>query len=238
LQQGCESIAFPLISSGIYGYPKDQALQIAISAISEFLLNHEMNVHLVVYDKKAFRLSAKLFSAIERYIDDNYVEEHQNRAKNRVIEAYEYQQLEELQTIPQPSDSCPTAPALPHGKRRLEDVLEQLEESFPQRLLRLINEKGMTDVETYKRANIDRKLFSKIRSGKGYNPSRVTAIAFAIALELNLDETHDLLGKAGYTLSRSNKFDLIIEYFIEEGNYNIFEVNEALFAFDQGLIGG
>lgn len=238
LQHGCESIAFPLISSGIYGYPKDQALQIAISAISEFLLNHEMTVHLVVYDKKAFMLSAKLFSAIERYIDDNYVEEHHQRARDRVIEAYEYQQLEELQTIYQPSDSCPTAPALPQGKRRLEDVLEQLEESFPQRLLRLIDEKGMTDVETYKRANIDRKLFSKIRSGKGYNPSRVTAIAFAIALELNLDETHDLLGKAGYTLSRSNKFDLIIEYFIEEGNYNIFEVNQALFAFDQVLIGG
>ncbi len=238
LQRGCESIAFPLISSGIYGYPKDQALQIAISAISEFLLNHEMNVHLVVYDKKAFMLSAKLFSAIERYIDDNYVEEHKHRARNRVIEAYECQQREEIQTFQDPSASCPAAPALPQGKRRLEDVLEQLEESFPQRLLRLIDEKGMTDVETYKRANLDRKLFSKIRTGKGYNPSRVTAIALAIALELNLDETHDLLGKAGYTLSRSNKFDLIIEYFIEEGNYNIFEVNEALFAFDQPLIGG
>lgn len=265
----CQSIAFPLISSGIYGYPKDQALRIAISAISEFLLDHEITVYLVVYDKKAYTLSEKLFSAIEKYIDDNYVEEHSDSKRSRYIERYEMQELHleeeqypHLEEEPFPSQSLRNnerfemfrlnsvleaesphvfdADELVHApkiKRSLEDVIKHLDESFSQMLLRLIDEKGWTDVETYKRANIDRKLFSKIRSSKRYNPSKGTAIAFAIALELSLDETHDLLGKAGYTLSHSNKFDVIIEYFIEEGNYNIHEINEALFAFDQVLLG-
>jgi O-acetyl-ADP-ribose deacetylase len=244
LQNKCESIAFPLISSGIYGYPKDQALQIAISAIGEFLTKHELTVYLVVYDKNAYALSTKLFSAIEKYIDDNYVEEHLLSQSRRGIEAYEIQKFEIRDEHYLTNDVCAPMPKSKStstlkkkSKRSLEDVLDQLDESFSQMLLRLIDEKGMTDVETYKRANIDRKLFSKIRSSNGYNPSKVTSIAFAIALKLNLDETHDLLSKAGYTLSHSNKFDVIIEYFIEEGNYNIYEINEALFAFEQVLLG-
>ncbi|HEY8891960.1 MAG TPA: macro domain-containing protein [Clostridium sp.] len=236
LKYKCKSIAFPLISSGIYGYPKDKALQIAISAIGEFLINHEMTVYLVVYDKKAFVLSGKLFSAIEKYIDDNYVEEHQHSERQRNIEPYEYHQFEDIHENYLEGDVCDPLPQI-NGKRSLEEVISQLDESFSKMLLRLIDEKGMTDVETYKKANIDRKLFSKIRSCKGYNPSKVTSIAFAIAIRLSLDETRDLLNKAGYTLSHSNKFDVIIEYFIEEGNYNIYEINEALFAFEQVLLG-
>lgn len=236
LQHKFSSIAFPLISSGIYGYPKEQALQIAISAISEFLLNYEMTVYLVVYDKKAYVLSGKLFSAIGKYIDDNYVEEHRLNERNRGISSYEQQEYYNPQES-HPSFEDNISMPTPIRKRNLKDIIGQLDESFSQMLLRLIDENGMTDVETYKRANIDRKLFSKIRSDKGYNPSKVTSIAFAIALGLNLDETLDLLNKAGYSLSHSNKFDLIIEYFIEEGNYNIHEINEALFAYDQILLG-
>ncbi|MEK4484326.1 macro domain-containing protein [Psychrobacillus sp. FSL H8-0484] len=223
----CQSIAFPLIASGIYGYPKEQALKIAISTISAFLLKHEMIVYLVVYDKQAFGLSEKLFTSIHEYIDEHYVEEHDVRfLRNR-------QELHEVLESQMIMEEAP----LKRKKRRLEEVLNHLDESFSERLLRLIDEKGMTDVETYKKANIDRRLFSKIRSSVDYTPLKKTVIAFAIALELNLDQTKDLLSKAGYTLSHSNKFDLIIEYFIEDENFNIHEINEALFAFDQVLLG-
>jgi O-acetyl-ADP-ribose deacetylase (regulator of RNase III) len=240
LKQGCKTIAFPLISSGIYGYPKDQALKIAVAAISEFLLEHELLVYLVVFDKKAFAFSEKLFADINKYIDDHYVDEHPVYERNIEFEPDLPKYNRVRMTAPQEklAESQPLmpVPAVP-VKRSLEDVLGQLDDSFSEMLLRLIDEKGMTDVETYKKANIDRKLFSKIRSKKDYNPSKATAIAFAIALELNLDETHDLLGRAGYTLSHSNEFDLIIEYFINGENYDIYEINEALFAFDQALLG-
>ncbi|NDL67443.1 macro domain-containing protein [Anaerotalea alkaliphila] len=219
-EQGCKSVAFPLISTGIYGYPKDLALGVAVSSIGEFLLRHEMLVYLVVYDKASFQLGGKLFASIEEYIDNNYVEEQLQEGLRRKQQVSVY-----------------AAASSVGMKRSLEDVLGQLDESFSQMLLRLIDEKGMTDVEAYRKANVDRKLFSKIRNNKSYSPSKGTAIAFAIALELNLDETLDLLGRAGYTLSQSSKFDVIIQYFIEEGNYRIFEVNEALFAFDQPLLG-
>lgn len=253
LEHKLKSIAFPLISSGIYGYPKDQALRIAIAAIGEFLLNHEMMVYLVVFDKKAFMLSEKIFTAIEKYIDDNYVEEHlkhdRRRRHRQELDIKRSRADSKFSEMGEDVDSrlleeeiifsynvFDSAPA-PETKRSLEDVIGQLDESFSQMLLRLIDEKGMTDVETYQRANMDRKLFSKIRSRKDYKPKKVTAIAFAIALKLNLDETRDLLGKAGYALSHSSKFDLIIEYFIQKGNYNINEINEALFAFDQVILG-
>lgn len=224
---GYESIAFPLISSGIYGYPKGQALQIAMSTISEFLMEHDIYVYIVVYDQKAFGISKKLFTSISEYVDEHYVEE-QDLKYNRNRQVLDEEIVQESHDI---------SVEIPIAKKSLEDVLNQMDESFAESLLRLIDEKGMTDAETYKKANIDRRLFSKIRNAVDYTPLKKTVIAFAIALELNLDETIDLLAKAGYTLSQSSKFDLIIEYFIEEANFNIHEINEALFNFEQVLLG-
>lgn len=229
-----ESIAFPLISAGAFAYPKDEALKVAISVIGDFLMNNDMTVYIVVYDKAAFMLSEKLFSSIKQYIDDRYIEEHPSDRNNR-LEVGNLLRESCLEEAHLPLMEAPV-PAK-RRKRSLDDVVNHLDETFSQMLLRMIDERGMTDSQAYKRANIDRKLFSKIRNDVHYSPSKVTAVAFAIALGLNLDETRDLLLKAGFALSSSSKFDIIIQYFIEEGNYNVFEINEAMFAFDQKLLG-
>ena len=218
----CESVAFPLISAGVYGYPKDKALQVAVDEISSFLFENDMTVYIVVFDQKSFNISQKLVSDIREYIDECYVEKHVAMESIRL-------------TMMPPMAVSDTASK--ESLDGLDNALKQIDESFSQMLLRKIDEKGMTDSECYKKANVDRKLFSKIRSDIHYKTSKNTAIAFAIALELDLDETKELLMKAGFALSHSNKFDIIIEYFIVNGNYNIFEINEVLFAFDQALLG-
>ena len=221
-EYGCETVAFPLISSGVYGYPKDQALKVAVDEIGDFLLENDMTVYIVIFDKAAYTIGEKLFSDIAAYIDDRYAEEHADvcfEQSRRILPIVAISQKQMCL-----SDD-------------LDRQLSQIDESFSQMLLRKIDEKGMTDAQCYKKANIDRKLFSKIRGDVHYKPSKATAIAFAVALELPLSETEELLKKAGYALSHSNKADIIIEYFISRGKYNIFEINEALFAFDQSLLG-
>ena len=230
-EHNCETVAFPLISSGVYGYPKDQALKVAIDVISDFLIKNEMKVYIVIFDKAAYKISEKLFSDIAEYIDDNYVDEHTDYSRMN----YPCQSVMIGSAEPEYFDLCECKAI--SAEDDLDAKLKQIDESFSQMLLRKIDEKGMTDAECYKKANIDRKLFSKIRSDVHYKPSKPTAIAFAISLELTLSETEDMLKKAGFALSHSNKFDIIIEYFISKGNYNIFEINEALFAFDQSLLG-
>lgn len=227
-ERNCETVAFPLISSGVYGYPKDQALKVAIDVISDFLLENDMTVYIVIFDKAAYKISEKLFSDIAEYIDNNYVDRSNDYRRESMRMNMPIQPI-------MAADMCECKAMAPDDD--LDAKLKQIDESFSQMLLRKINEKGITDAECYKKANIDRKLFSKIRSDVHYKPSKPTAIAFAISLELSLEETEDMLKKAGFALSHSNKFDIIIEYFISKGNYNVFEINEALFAFDQSLLG-
>lgn len=214
----CKSIAFPLISTGVYAFPKDEALQIALSEIQKFLLSHDMTVTIVVFDKDSFELTGKLFAGIDEYIDEHYVvdaidsEYHSERMMNRV-RGYERERI-----------------ATGRGKRAsLDDVLQNPGESFTDMLFRLIDERGLTDPEVYHKALIDRKLFSAIRCKPGYKPKKQTALALAVALELDIPTTRDLLAKAGYAFSDSDKTDLVVEYFLKNRHYNVIDINLALY---------
>ena len=267
LRKRCKSIAFPLISAGIYGYPQQQALQIAVETIRAFLQEHDMHVVLVLFDRNVCRIAADRLGAVQAYIDDHYIDTHAQRRRNEPA-AWDFQAAEQ-QALADDWDSLigasagfgsagfpdgdavcapvaeqplPCAAPRPCGAaprktaRSLEDLLDHLGETFTQMLLRLIDEKGLTDAEVYKRANLDRKHFSKLRK-EGCHPTKATVLALAVALELNLDQTRDLLAKVGHALSPCSKFDVIIGYFIESEIYDIYEINQTLFAFGQDSLG-
>ena len=226
-EHGCETVAFPLISSGIFGYPKNQALRVAVDTIGEFLLHNDMTVYIVIFSRTAYQISSKLFADIAEYVDDHYVDAHTDSRRDR---------LRRMSVLEGRALSAGAA-AAPMSADNLDDLLAHLDAGFSETLLKLIDRSGKKDAEVYKKANVDRKLFSKIRNNPDYKPSKPTAVAFAIALELSLPETRDLIARAGYALSPSSKFDVIIEYFIMQRDYDIFKINEALFAFDQSLLG-
>lgn len=247
----CESVAFPLIATGNYKFPKSLALQIAVREISSFLIENEMQIYLVVFDKDAFELSEKLFKSVSSYIEENYIRStvlkeygsdslHDSSLKtrwdsDRTISGAQNKECHKLQI-----EEClePNVCAAPTPKTDdLSVMLDNLDAGFSETLLKLIDRTGKKDSEIYKKANVDRKLFSKIRNNLDYKPSKSTALAFAFALELGIEETEDFIGRAGFALSHSSKFDVIVEFFLTNGNYNIYELNEVLFAFDQPLIG-
>ena len=243
LELDCDSIAFPLISSGTYGFPKDVALKTAISEISGFLFLHEMTVYLVVYDKQAFEVSGKAFSEIRSFIEDKDIVPPKSRYERSMRLQLPYKASEMMEAAGSAKYAAPARakrmPAFQKNTREesIEDKLRNKEETFQQYLFRIIDRKGLTDPEVYKKANIDRKHFSKIRSNINYNPSKKTALALAIALGLNLDETRDLLLKAGIALTHSSKFDIIMEYCIDHRMTDINEINCILFEYDQPTLG-
>ena len=233
IENHCKSIAFPLLSSGIYGYPKDKALRVATEEIRDFLEDHELDVFLAVFDTAAFEISKKLQGEVENYLDEHCVTDTRYGRKRQ-------QEFDRIDIMESPN-LMRYAPAPMFEEQTgggVDDLIGRLDEPFSRTLVRLIDAKGKTDPEVYKRANLDRKLFSKIRSGKGYMPGKRTVVALAVALELSLEETDDLLERAGFALSHSQVFDVIIEYFILHQKYDIFEINEVLFRYDQPQLGG
>ena len=239
-----ESIAFPMISAGAYGYPKDEAMEVAVEEISRFLLQHEMTVILVVFGRQEFFTGKKLFRDVQEYIDDNYAETHVSKNIESRREAVWHQDESEAleldhsimadMQVPAPKAARPCFSA---SRTDWSDIVRKTDEGFSQTLLRLIDRKGMTDAQCYKKANVDRRLFSKIRSDPEYRPSKPTVLAFAIALELTLPETRKLLQKAGFALTHSSKLDLVVEYCITERFYDVFQINEVLFDLDLPLLG-
>ena len=257
----CKSIAFPLIATGVYGFPKDEALHIALSEINKFLLTHDMKVILVVFERGALVLSNRLVGEIEEYIDEHTVQaiksrEYREDTRNRRRREEERIRAEQLHSLSLASlydeskirnddisgetSETALAPdgALPDMKgKNLDDILDHTGDTFQQRLFQLIDASGMDDVTVYKKANIDRKVFSRIRCKDDYKPKKKTAVAFAIALRLDMPTMLDLLARAEIAFSPSNKFDLIITYFITNKIYDIYEINAALFKYGQQILG-
>lgn len=273
---GARSVAYPLISAGIYGYPAGAALAVARDETRAFLAEHDdIEVTLVVFDRSTVRLGSALEQEIREYIDDEYVAQspHVRRrgaelerearwAAGAAAPAAAKPEAEDAESAARKVDffassfmgddaeesvpdgvafrACslatpvPTAGAAP---TELEDLLEHLDAGFSETLLALIDQRGLVDAEVYHRANLSRQLFSKIRSNPAYRPTKPTAVALAMALELDVPATQDLLSRAGLTLSRTSKFDVIVRFFLERGIYDIYQLNEALFAYDQPLVG-
>lgn len=248
-RKGLKSIAFPLISTGVYGYPKPEAMKIAIATISDFLVEHEMEVYLVVFDQESFHLSGKLFADIDAYIDSHYVQnklqsEYRRREEigfEEFSDAFTYEKgaPESIASVSNaPIGNAPRSRVLgrPKKKASLAFILERSEETFSEMLLRLIAESGKKNADVYKKAGVSKKLFSKIKNDPSYHPSKKTVFALAIGLELNIDQTKDLLLRAGYAINPSDKFDLVIQYFIENAFYELAEIEIVLFEHGLPLI--
>ncbi len=232
---GAKSIAFPLLATGVYGFPKDQALSIAMEEIHTYLISHDSTkIMLVVFDKESFVLSQDRFGGLEAYIDENYVgkqsckEYSSGRRRNRYVElrerAYEFEIcLEPKEASPLPGES-------------LDELLDVEDMTFQQKLLYLIDEEGLKDSEFYKCAGITKQVFSNIRSNEDYQPKKETVIGAILALKLDIEGAEDLLERAGFAFSPASKFDVIITYCIRHSIYNIMEVNEAMFKYNQKIL--
>ena len=238
LSHSCESIAFPLISTGNYGFPKDKALQIAISAFSEFLMEHEMQIYLVVFDQKSYKLSEKLFQGVASYIDQHYVDAWESTTYG--LEEIRRSRRLRGRDLSAKSIAMPCASEICEQDGftgDLDSFLKQKDAGFVETLLDFIQKSGQKNSTIYKKANISKQHFSKLINNPNATITKPVAVAFALALELDMAETRKLIGRAGYTLTNSSYFDLVIQYHIETKKYNVVEVNIILYEYDQPLLG-
>ncbi len=243
------TVEFPLLSTGNYGFPKKLSMRIALDVFSKFLMEHEMQIYLTVFGEEAFKLSNTLFRSVQAYIDENYVaskleEEYgvdeaayhvgsanlspRMKARRKEQQQYAAEYLAEADLA---------APAPLAGKESLADMMDKMDASFSDTLMALIDASGEKPSKIYNSAGVSKQVFSKINSNSNYQPSKATAIAFCLALNLDLEETQDLLARAGFTLSKSSLFDVIIMYCIENKIYNVVFVNDILYEYDLTQIG-
>lgn len=254
----CESIAFPLIATGVYGFPKDKALQIAISEISSFLMedDHDMDIYLVVFDRKAFKLSENLFFRIESYIDDksvidSYREEYglteqeleMARARSkRDLEREELYYFNEsrAQNTFVCSSILPATDLTPFNEDTFDKekyMAKSKGSPFAGKLMDLIIESGMDNATVYKRANMNRQAFSKILCGDTKKPQKGTVMALCIALELDMNESEELLASADLAFNPTDNRDNLVRDCISHRQYDIYEVNNMLFVCNLETLG-
>ena len=253
---GCKSVAFPLMAAGTNGFPKDLALSVAVGAFTDFLLDHSMQIELVLFNAEAFGAAGSLFDDLKSYVDDRYVaaridEEYQvdaisaslefseQRRKNRPRRPFrpmkESARDEDFDGAAATSGGALPSPSAPPvfsapmaASASLEELLRQQDRTFSEYLLDLLKEREGKDSEVYKRAEVSKQLFSKILNNRDYQPTKNTAIQLALGLQLDLAQTQKLLGKAGYALTRSSKADLVVQYYIERKIYSVAFINAAL----------
>ena len=249
LELGCDSIAFPLISTGVYGFPKDKALQIAVSVFSRFLLKNDMQIILVVFDKKSFQLSGQLVGEIDSFIDANYIRQKRrteylrrpfSRSRTESNITYDSEVYEECSRYTEAEESEPellVSVPMPEKAMSLEEELENVGMSFHDKLFELIGKSGMENKDVWKRANLDRKHFSKIQCDEKYHPKKKTVMALCIALELDLEQAKDLLARADWAFSPSSKVDLIVQKAIIDKQYDIYQLNLVLFQYTNEILG-
>ena len=232
LEYGCRSIAFPLISAGTFGFPEDDAMSIAKESIEEFLSEHNMTVFLMAYRSHTYNLGLKLFEELSRFVEYNFADFSFADCSYSIRSSSSDSALVCAAPAPTFAPEPKAASSAP-----LSELLSMMDESFAEMLTRKIKECGMTNSDCYSKANVTKSVFSKIKNIPGYRPTKPTVAGFVLALRLPLGEAREMLGKAGYSLSRSSKFDIILEWFITNRIYSVFDINEVLLEYDQPLIG-